>query len=291
MRICLTFVAAMLATAVLADDQQALTLESASPVVVKTVPASGADNVDPNLSEIRATFSKKMRDGSWSWVQMSQESFPKMRGKPKFLKDGRTNVFGVTLKPNHTYAIWLNSQKFQSFMDAEGRPAVPYLLVFKTRSAKKAEPVLKAQVRRKGSKIRFLTEAEQTIVDITSEFGIDEAKITRQSEQWPQSVVVRLHLQGLESFKAHSRSGAFEWSVASSGKQPSGPVVMQTLSYTASGTEQPDEKSDSFRGLRIVSEKNQIPLTSGYFEVPLPRKLFQGNPEEITLRWIDFYRN
>jgi len=28
--------------------------------------------------------------------------------------------------------IWLNSEKFDNFKDADGRPAVPYLLVFKT---------------------------------------------------------------------------------------------------------------------------------------------------------------
>ena len=32
-----------------------------------------------------------------------------------------------------TYALWLNSAKFGNFKDAEGRAAVPYLLVFKTK--------------------------------------------------------------------------------------------------------------------------------------------------------------
>jgi hypothetical protein len=43
--------------------------------------------------------------------------------------------------------------------------------------------------------------------------------------------------------------------------------------------------------VRIVGGNGKIPLKGGYFEVPLPAKLFERNPKEITLRWIDFYRN
>lgn len=40
----------------------------------------------------------------------------------------------VKLEPDKTYAYWLNSENFKNFKDTEGRPAVPYLLVFHTRS-------------------------------------------------------------------------------------------------------------------------------------------------------------
>jgi RNA polymerase sigma-70 factor (ECF subfamily) len=56
-----------------------------------------------------------------------------MSGKPKYLSDKRTCVLPVKLEPGKTYAIWVNSEKFDNFKDAEGRPAVPYLLVFKTK--------------------------------------------------------------------------------------------------------------------------------------------------------------
>ncbi len=35
---------------------------------------------------------------------------------------------------------------------------------------------------------------------------------------------------------------------------------------------------------------NTIPLQNGYFEMRLPKILFEGNPESITIEWIDFYR-
>jgi hypothetical protein len=44
-----------------------LSLESAPPVVIKTVPVAGATDVDPALAEIRVTYSKAMQDGDWSW--------------------------------------------------------------------------------------------------------------------------------------------------------------------------------------------------------------------------------
>jgi hypothetical protein len=33
----------------------------------------------------------------------------------------------------------------------------------------------------------------------------------------------------------------------------------------------------------------ELPLKDGYFEVTLPRALFEGSPKTITVRWIDFY--
>ena len=102
-----------------------VTLESVPPVVVKTIPAAGAGDVDPKLTEIRVTFSKDMEDGSWSWATLSDESFPKMDGKPKYLADKRTCVLPVKLEPGKTYAIWVNNEKFRNFKDADGRPGGP----------------------------------------------------------------------------------------------------------------------------------------------------------------------
>jgi RNA polymerase sigma-70 factor (ECF subfamily) len=132
-RVVLTLVAlgiGLWATAAPADD---VTLESVPPVVVKTVPEAGAGEVDPKLTEIKVTFSKEMEAGSWSWVRHSKDSFPKMDGKPKYLKDKRTCVLPVKLEAGKTYAIWVNSEKFGNFKDSDGRSAVPYLLVFKTK--------------------------------------------------------------------------------------------------------------------------------------------------------------
>jgi len=127
------FVALLSGFAPVALRAEDVTLASVPPVVVKTLPEAGASDVDSNLAEIEVRFSKDMQDGSWSWSMISQESFPKLDGKPKYRADQRTCVLPVKLEPGKTYAIWVNSEKFVNFKDTDGKSAVPYLLVFKTR--------------------------------------------------------------------------------------------------------------------------------------------------------------
>ena len=132
-RLAVVFIAlagALIGAAALAGD---ITLESVPPVVVKTVPEAGTADVDPKLTEIKVTFSKDMQDDSWSWTILAPEHFPKVDGQPKYLADKRTSVLPVKLEPGKTYAIWVNTERLVNFKDAGGRPAVPYLLVFKTR--------------------------------------------------------------------------------------------------------------------------------------------------------------
>ena len=104
------------------------------PVVVKTVPQSGDLAVDSTLTEIRVTFSKGMKTNDmWSWVIVTEATFPKLAGKSHFLDDKRTCVLPVKLEPGKSYLIWVNSEAHNSFRDQDNRPAVPYLLAFQTR--------------------------------------------------------------------------------------------------------------------------------------------------------------
>ena len=104
------------------------------PVVVKTIPQSGDTAVDAkSVKEIRVTFSKKMTDKTWSWSQISNDTFPKVTGDIRYDKDGMTCICPVELEPGKTYVSWLNSERFHNFKDADGQPAVPYLLVFETK--------------------------------------------------------------------------------------------------------------------------------------------------------------
>ncbi|MFO0819389.1 MAG: Ig-like domain-containing protein [Pirellulales bacterium] len=128
--ILLTLLCGFIGPTTKADD---VTLETTPPVVVKTVPVAGTSEVASTLTEIQVTYSKDMLDGSWSWVTRSNESFPKLDGKPKYLADKRTCVLPVKLEPGKTYAIWVNSESHGNFKDSTGRSSVPYLLVFKTK--------------------------------------------------------------------------------------------------------------------------------------------------------------
>lgn len=130
-RIAVVFVAFCLSVA--AAPQTRKSVATARPAVVKTLPVCGTTAVDPLTKEIRVTFSKDMTDGNWSWCMADAGEFPEMVGKPKYLPDKRTCVLQVKLKPKTTYAIWLNIGKYLNFQDKDGRPAVPYLLVFETK--------------------------------------------------------------------------------------------------------------------------------------------------------------
>ena len=127
------FLALTAPAGVRADD---ISLQSAPPVVIRTVPAAGSTSVDPGLTELRVTYSKAMQDGSWSWTTFGEDSFPEITGKIHYLQDGRTCVAPVKLEPGKFYATWLNSENFQNFKDTNGIAAVPYLLTFKTAGAK-----------------------------------------------------------------------------------------------------------------------------------------------------------
>lgn len=114
-----------------ADDK--VSLASVPPVVVRSYPQAGADNVNAALTQISFTFSKDMTDHTWSWSTLDEENFPKITGKPHYMADHRTCILPVHLEPGHIYAIWLNSNNFGNFKDKDGQSAVPYLLVFQTK--------------------------------------------------------------------------------------------------------------------------------------------------------------
>jgi hypothetical protein len=148
------------------------------------------------------------------------------------------------------------------------------------------KPSFEAVAGRDGTRIRFLAKSDKTIIDITSKFGIDKATIQRKSDIWPKSILVRLHLRGLESFQASNGDVAVEWSVSSTGENAKRVSLRKGRKELAL-----DEKNPYYSEVRLVSGSGKIPLKDGYFDVPLPAKLFEANPKEITLRWIDFYRN
>jgi hypothetical protein len=108
-------------------------IDSVAPVVVKTVPEAGRKDVAPGVVEIRVTFSKEMTDQSWSWSSAWQDSVPKSVEQARYEIDHKTCVLKVKLEPNKTYGYWLNTQNFHGFKDQQGHPAVPYLLVFRTK--------------------------------------------------------------------------------------------------------------------------------------------------------------
>jgi len=110
-----------------------VSVKSMPPSVVKTVPAAGDTAVDPDLKEIRVTFSKDMMTNKmWAICQISNETFPQSAGDIHYL-DKRTCVMPVKLERGKTYVLWFNRGQFNSFRDTANNSSVPYQLVFETK--------------------------------------------------------------------------------------------------------------------------------------------------------------
>ncbi|MFZ5831385.1 MAG: hypothetical protein ACOY3P_14970 [Planctomycetota bacterium] len=149
-----------------------------------------------------------------------------------------------------------------------------------------AQPPLQAKAAREDSSVVVSSENGTTVLDIRSKFGIDKATIERTAAEWPKPILARLHLAGLESFKAAGEKVAMDWSVPSTAGKPA------LVSLWQDGQERRLLRGDPrYIEVQIVGGEGRIPLREGYFEIPLPELLFEDNPQTIRLEWIDFFRN
>jgi hypothetical protein len=150
-------------------------------------------------------------------------------------------------------------------------------------------PPLKVTAKRADDRVEVKAEKDQVIVSVQSPFGISQAAIERGGETWPDAVVVRLHLKGLENFQV--TNGKVK--LAGSASLQDGKAVVRV--WKDGKEDAPlDAKSPYWVEVRILGGDGQpaqgLPLKGGYFELPLPRALFEGNPKAVTVSWIDFYR-
>lgn len=119
----------------LGDTQPApLTGSPTYPVVVKSIPAIGAIDVDPALNQISVTFDRDMGKGM-SWTG-GPPLFPPIdkNGKPHWV-DSRTCVLPVTLEKASYYRVGINAQSFQNFRSKDGVPAPSTVICFVTKGA------------------------------------------------------------------------------------------------------------------------------------------------------------
>ena len=149
-------------------------------------------------------------------------------------------------------------------------------------------PPFKITTKRDNDRVEAKTENDKTIFSIHSPFGISNAVVERTNEKWPEAVVLRLHLKGLENFQVSNGKVTLAAAVSSQ----DGKVRLWKDSKEDSPL---DSTSPFWMELRMVGGDGKpakdIPLKDGYFEMQLPKALFEGNPKSITVNWIDFYRN
>ncbi len=129
---------------------------------------------------------------------------------------------------------------------------------------------------------------DQTLLSIRSQSGIGQAVMQRTSASWPAKIVLRLHLQGLENLRVAAGGTQLEASVSShDGQTRVWKAGEEHASLTAASPFWLDLQRRDADGKPTAA----IPLRGGYFEIVLPKALFEHNPPSFTIAWIDFYRS
>src|SRR5262249_22546732 len=128
----------------------------------------------------------------------------------------------------------------------------------------------KVTTKRKNDTVEVQAEKDKTVFIIRSPFGISRAVIEREGEKWPDAVALRLHLKGLESFRASNGKVMVDAAVGiQEGK------VKVRLWKDGKEDAPLDEKSPLWTDISIVGgdgkPAKELPLKVGYFEVVLPR--------------------
>jgi len=149
------------------------------------------------------------------------------------------------------------------------------------------DPPLKITTKRDSDKVEVMVKEGKAIIALHSPFGISQAVIERSCSDWPSSVMLRLHLKGLENFKTTNGTLTLEAAVSSQ----DGKVRLWKDGNEGSPL---DAKHPYWMDVRMVGKDGKpvkaIPSTGGYFELHLAKALFEGNPKSLTVSWIDFYR-
>lgn len=148
---------------------------------------------------------------------------------------------------------------------------------------------LKITTKRETDRVVIETKSGQAVISIRSPFGISQAVMSRTEKSWPDVMILKLHLQGLESFSVSNGKITLHAAVSSSDNKP--PRIWKDNAESVLL----DEKSPYWLDLRMIGSDGKptgaIPLKDGYFEICLPKRFFDGNPPSITVDWIDFFRS
>ena len=148
----------------------------------------------------------------------------------------------------------------------------------------------KITAKREDDSVEVRADKDKTLIVVKSPSGISQAVIERKQDKWPAAVMLRLHLKGLESFRASNGKVTLDASVSVQDGKPKVRMWKDGKEDTPL-----DANSLFWMEIRILTSDGKptkdFPLNDRYFEIMLPRAFFDSNPRSITLGWIDFYRN
>jgi hypothetical protein len=141
-----------------------------------------------------------------------------------------------------------------------------------------------------GDAVQVVTEAGRTVLDITSRSGIGGATVERKTKHWPEKMILRLHLGGLESLAVSNGELTLRASIKTYGGAA-------RLSYgLKNGDEGPALEKDGpyWTDIKVVDSGGAtvkgLPERGGWFEMVVPPALLADQAKTLEIGWIDFYR-
>ncbi len=151
--------------------------------------------------------------------------------------------------------------------------------------------VARATTDKADNQVQTRVENGKLVVDVFSPSGIGSADVELTGAQRPATIVIRLHLKGLEGLTFTYPNATVQVAVASSGDH----TVSQQANVVAlpSPARAIDSASPYWLAVRLVGKDGapgKVPLQDGYVEVTPPQDFRQGNYQGFSLEWIDFYR-
>ncbi len=150
---------------------------------------------------------------------------------------------------------------------------------------------LGVRCRNREDAIKVAAEGGGTILSVTSPSGIGAATVERGGGRWPDELILRIHLRGLESLRLSGGGAALGISVLSHG----GNTRLLHLAGRGEGEGPQLTPGDpGWTDVRAVDARGQpvagLPGEGGWFELTVPKVLLPPVEDTLRLDWVDFYR-
>jgi hypothetical protein len=120
----------------------------------------------------------------------------------------------------------------------------------------------------------------RAVIDVTDPWGINGLNANLVEGEWPEEVVVRLRLRGLERLEIHYGNYTIATGVSSTG-DPDPPLTLTVID------EQGRTQSASPSAYVYYPD---IRRTTNGFEITLPPHFHSDHYPSFSMQWIDFYR-
>lgn len=140
---------------------------------------------------------------------------------------------------------------------------------------------------RPSAQVTVTNEGDSAIVEVYSDNGIGSASVKLLNGAWPESILLRFHLQGLEGLQFHYDETVVNVSVNTQ------QMILQTVSVAGAAGEVIDEQSAYWMPVQFLDKQGTAvdsPVVGGVIEVQASADFLAGEYEEFTINWIDFYR-